>query len=145
MDTSTWISLFGLVIGLAWAWWKMNERQIADGRAKYWSTVSEPLFYISGDIEDDTVTARAANARKKLVEHGNVFLNPQSDVWEEVYSASNLTTSRDFSQWQDLVLLSLTKRRELWRREKMGYNETAAKQQFAGQSFEWQASQVTEN
>ena len=112
----------------------LQRRQIADGEAKFWATVSEPLFYVSGDIKDDAVSVRAAYARAKLTEHGNVFLNPETDVWEEVYSASPLTTSRDFSAWQDLVLLNIVKRREMWRAEKLSYNPQAAKEQFAGQT-----------
>lgn len=122
-----------LFAGIATVYFILQRRKIADGKAMFWATVSEPLFYISGDIKDDAVSVRAAYARAKLAEHGNVFLNPQTDVWEEVYSASPLTTSRDFSAWQDLVLLSIIKRREIWRAEKLSYNEAAAKAQFAGQ------------
>lgn len=132
--------IIGIIAGAGILIYRMYKHRIADGKAKFWATVSEPLFYISGDIEDETVTARAEYARQRLREHGNVFLNPDADVWEEVYGASTLTTSRDFSQWQDLVLLALTKRRERWRAEKLGYNQEAAKQQFAGQAFEWDGS-----
>jgi hypothetical protein len=128
------IILILLFSGLFTAYILLQRRKIADGEAKFWSTVSEPLFYISGDIKDDAVSVRAAYARAKLAEHGNVFLNPETDVWEEVYSASPLTTSRDFSAWQDLVLLNIVKRREIWRAEKLSYNEQAAKAQFGGQA-----------
>ena len=111
----------------------MQRRKIADGKAMFWATVSEPIEYVMDDPEDYGVTARAANARAKLVEHGNVFLNPETDIWEYVYSADPMFPTRDFSMWKDLVNQNVTKRREMWRKEKAGYNEGAAKEQFAGQ------------
>ena len=112
----------------------LQRRKIADGKAMFWATVSEPIEYVMDDPEDYGVTTRAANARAKLVEHGNVFLNPETDIWEYVYSADPMFPTRDFSMWKDLVNQNVTKRREMWRKEKAGYNEGAAKERFAGQT-----------
>jgi len=79
----------------------MQRRKIADGKAMFWATVSEPIEYVMDDPEDYGVTTRAANARTKLVEHGNVFLNPETDIWEYVYSADPMFPTRDFSMWYD--------------------------------------------
>jgi len=135
------ILLFGLLLGLFGAYVLSNRRKIADGMALWWATVSEPIFYVSGDPFDETVSQRAANARALLETHGNGYLKYNSpdpkddDVWEYVYSATPETTTRDFSQWQDWVLLDVIKRREAWRQKKAEYNLNAAKQRFAGQTI----------
>ena len=126
--------IFLTCAGLFVAYIILQRRKIADGKAMFWATVSEPIEYVMDDPEDYGVTTRAANARAKLVEHGNVFLNPETDIWEYVYSADPMFPTRDFSMWKDLVNQNVTKRREMWRKEKAGYNEAAAKEQFAGQT-----------
>lgn len=127
------ILLILLFIGLAVVYIRSQQRKIADGKAMFWATVSEPMAYVMDDPEDDAVTARAANARAKLVEHGNVYLNPETEVWEYIYSADPMNPTRDFSMWQDLVVQNIKQRREAWRAQKIAWNSEAAKQQFAGQ------------
>jgi len=129
------ILLFGLLLGLFGAYVFSTRRKIADGMAFWWATVSEPIFYVSGDPFDETVSQRAANARALLAKHGNGYLNREPDVWEYVYSATPETTTRDFSQWQDWVLLDVIKRREAWRQKKAENNLNAAKQHLAGQTI----------
>jgi hypothetical protein len=122
-----------LFVGLAAVYIRSQRRQIADGKAMFWATVCEPIDYTMDDPEDEGVTARAANARAKLVEHGNVYLVPDRDVWEYVYAADPMFPTRDFSMWKDLVNQNIKQRREAWRQEKAGFNPDAAKVQFGGQ------------
>lgn len=129
--------LFLLVIGIAAVYFQ--RRKISDGRALWWATVSEPLFYVSDDPDDLDVSARAANARAKLQAHGNNYLK-DSEVWEYVYSATPETPTRDFSQWQDWAQLDILKRRAEWRQQKANWNADAAKQTFAGQTINVQPS-----
>ena len=146
MDTTNTILLLLLLCGLFAAYVWNSRRAIADGKAFWWATVSEPLYYVSDDPFDDTVTERAANARKLLEAHGNKYLNREadvleSDVWEYVYGATPQCPTRDFAQWQDWVLLDILKRREAWRQQKALWNQTAANTQFAGQKIFEQPSQ----
>ena len=135
MDTGSWLSLIGLLIGLFGVYVWKQRREIADGKAMWWATVSEPIAYVSDDPFDETVTERAANACALLEAHGNGYLSRESDVWEYVYAATPQHPTRDFSLWQDLVLLEIIKRREQWRKQKMEWNGDAGKQQFAGQTI----------
>ncbi len=135
-----------LFIGLFVVYVRSQNRKIADGKAMFWATISEPIAYVMDDPEDYAVTERAANARAKLVEHGNAYLNPNADVWEYVYSADPMTPTRDFAMWQDLVVQNIKQRKEAWRAQKIQYNGEAAKQQFAGQrppTVEWE--QINQN
>ena len=127
------VLLLALVIGIAAVYFQ--RRKIADGRALWWATVSEPLCYVSDDPDDTDVSVRAANARAKLEAHGNNYLRPESDVWEYVYSATPETPTRDFSAWQDWAQMDILKRREAWRQQKAQWNQDAAKQTFAGQTI----------
>jgi hypothetical protein len=127
-----------IVIGLAAVYFK--NRAIKDGKDLWWATVSEPLYYVSDDPFDSTVSERAANARQLLEAHGNGYLSRENDVWEYVYGATPECPTRDFSQWQDWVLLVIIKRREAWRQQKAGWNADAAKQQFGGQTIYTQTS-----
>ncbi len=140
MDNGTILLLFLLLIGCFTLYvWKQNKA-ISDGKAMFWTTVSEPLSYVSDDPFDTTVTERAQNARANLRAHKNGYLRvdqpdpKDDDVWEYVYSATPQTPTRDFALWQDMVLLEIVKRRELWRQKKAGYNPDAAKERFAGQT-----------
>jgi hypothetical protein len=124
-----------LFIGLFGAYIHAQRRKISDGKAMFWATVCEPIAYVMDDPEDYAVSERAANARAKLVDHGNVYLSPETDVWEYVYSADPATPTRDFALWQDLVVQNIRQRREAWRKQKAEWNGAAAKEQFAGQTY----------
>ena len=130
--------LFLLVIGIAAVYFQ--RRKIQDADAMAWATAAEPFEVISRHHADTTVTTEAAYIREQLAAHGNKFLNPDSDVWEYVYSADVLTTSRNFQVWKDLVLIDVQKRREMWRAQKMEWNKDAAKAQFGGQTINTQPS-----
>lgn len=80
----------------------LNDRRLDDQRAAFWANVREPLCYRSQDIEDDAVAQRAENARKKLSEHGNAYLNPATDVHFWVYRADVQDATADFMAWADL-------------------------------------------
>lgn len=118
----------------------LRRRKIQDADAMAWATAAEPFEVISRHHADTTVTTEAAYIREQLAAHGNKFLNPESDVWEYVYSADVLTTSRNFQVWKDLVLIDVQKRREMWRAQKMEWNKDAARQQFGGQTISVQPS-----
>lgn len=130
--------LFLLVIGIAAVYFQ--RRKIQDADAMAWATAAEPFEVISRHHADTTVTTEAAYIREMLTAHGNKFLTPETDVWEYVYSADVLTTSRNFQVWKDLVLIDVQKRREMWRAQKMEWNKDAAKQQFGGQTINTQPS-----
>ena len=145
MDTSTWLTLIALIIGIFCVVQWRQRRAISDGKAMWWATVSEPRAYISDDPFDDTVSERAANARALLKAHGNSYLNPETDVWEFVYAATPETPTRDFELWQDTVLHNIKLRREAWRQQKAQWNAEAAKQQFAGQTWNNAGNSITDN
>jgi hypothetical protein len=132
IDTILIIALFA---GLAGAYLWSQRRAIQDANAMAWATAAEPFEVISRHHADTTVSSEAAYIREQLKAHGNKYLNPETDVWEYVYSADNMTTSttRDFQLWKDLVLSDVINRREAWRTQKMQWNADAAKQTFAGQ------------
>ena len=132
--------LFLLVIGIAAVYFQ--RRKIQDADAMAWATAAEPFEVISRHHADTTVTTEAAYIREMLAAHGNKFLNPESDVWEYVYSADVLTTSRNFQVWKDLVLIDVQKRREMWRAQKMEWNQDAAKQQFGGQTTQSKPAEI---
>jgi len=143
MPNDTWFWLFMLVICILCVVIWRNRRTVSDGKALWWATVSEPIAYVSDDPFDETVTERAANARALLEEHGNQYLNQDTDVWEFVYAATPQTPTRDFSLWQDIVRLEIIKRREVWRQQKAEWNGQAAKEHFGGQrppTVEWDNS-----
>lgn len=121
--------------------WHVN-RAIQDADALAWATASEPFEVISRHHADTSVTMEAEYIRKQLKAHGNKYLNPDTDVWEYVYSASHLTTSRNFQVWKDLVLIDVQKRREAWREQKRQWNENAAKEKFGGQTVEYTNAQT---
>ena len=129
------ILLILLLCGLFAAYVWNQRRAIADGKALWWATVSEPLHYVSDDPFDDTVAQRAEAARKNLEAHGNKYLNREADVWEFIYSATPQTPTRDFALWQDAVALEIIKRREAWRQQKAQWNQGAANVHFSGQTF----------
>lgn len=79
----------------------LNRRKIDDQRAAFWANVKEPLCYRSQDIEDTEVTQRAENARKRLREHGNVWITP-ADVYCWVYRSDADDATADFMAWADL-------------------------------------------
>ena len=133
MNTQTW--LIALIVGVFAVYVWKQRRKVSDGKAFWWANVCEPIFYVSGDPFDETVTQRAATARALLEAHGNGYLNPETEVWEYVYSATPETATRDFSRWQDWVLLNVTRRREEWRQRKAENNQRAAEQMFAGQQI----------
>lgn len=124
-----------LIVGLFGVYVWHTRKAIQDADALAWATASEPFEVISRHHADTSVTTEAEYIRKQLKAHGNKYLNPDIDVWEYVYSASHLTTSRDFQVWKDMVLLDVLKRREAWRKQKMEWNEKAAKEKFAGQTI----------
>lgn len=104
MDGITFI-LIGLLAGSIMAYLLfqyLNQRRIDDQRAAFWANVKEPLCYRSQDIDDDGVLLRVENARKKLKEHGNVFLNPATDVHFWVYRSDATDASADFEAWRDI-------------------------------------------
>ncbi len=128
-----------LFVGIATVYFILQRRKIADGKAMFWATVSEPIHYVSDDPDDDAVTSRAANAREKMKAHGNVYLRFDSedpkndDIWVYVYGATPETPTRDFSQWQDWAQMDILKRREAWRQQKANWSPDAARQVFSGQ------------
>ncbi len=140
MDATTPYLLLALVVGIfaVYAW--NQRREIRDGKALFWATVSEPLHYVSDDPDDEAVTMRAKAAREKLIAHGNRYLKPDADVWEYVYSATPETPTRDFSMWQDWAQQDVLKRRDAWRQQKAQWNADAAKQHFGGQTINTQPS-----
>ncbi len=117
-----------------------RNRKIQDADAMAWATAAEPFEVISRHHADTTVSECAAHIRAQLAAHGNKYLDPEKDVWEYVYSADALTTSRNFQVWKDLVLIDVQKRRELWREQKRQWNQDAAKVQFGGQTITTQQS-----
>jgi len=127
-----------LVIGIAAVYFR--NRKIQDADAMAWATAAEPFEVISRHHADTTVSECAAHIRAQLAAHGNKYLNPESDVWEYVYSADAITTSRNFQVWKDLVLIDVQRRRELWREQKRQWNADAAKVQFGGQTITTQQS-----
>lgn len=139
------ILLLGLVIGVASVYFR--RRKIQDADAMAWATAAEPFVVISRYHNDKTVSSEAANIREQLRIHGNQTLrNPQTGgyefaVLEHVYSADELTTSRDFNVWLDLAIIQVKLQREAFREQKRQWNETAAKQTFAGQNINVQPSQ----
>ena len=135
MDTNSTILLILLLCGLFAAYVWNNRRAIANADAMAWATAAEPFEVISRHHADTTVSSEATNIRQQLKAHGNKYLDPETDVWEYVYSADALTTSRDFQVWKDLVLIDVQKRREAWREQKRQYNQNAAKVHFAGQKI----------
>lgn len=134
MDNGTWFLLVLLLVGVICVILWKQKREISDGVAMWWATVSEPLAYVMDDPEDFGVTARAANARAKLALHGNKLLSPNSDVWEYVYRADPMTPTMDFALWRDTTLLHIKQRTEQWRKQKAEWNLAEAKSHFAGQS-----------
>ena len=127
-----------LAIGLYLVW--SRRRAIQDADAMAWATAAEPFEVISRHHADTTVRVCAAHIRAQLAAHGNKYLNPETDVWEYVYSADAITTSRNYQVWKDLVLHDVQKRRELWREQKRQWNQDAAKVQFGGQTITTQQS-----
>ena len=140
MDTTTWLLLILLIIGVFTAYIWSLRRAIDDGKTRWWAEVSEPRSFVSRHPFDETVSECAAEARKLLEVHGNVYLNPEVDVWEYVYGATPEIPTRDFDIWEDTVRLAITKRREAWRQQKAGWNQDAAKVQFGGQTINTQQS-----
>jgi len=132
------ILLVLLAIGLYLVW--SRRRAIQDADAMAWATAAEPFEVISRHHADTTVSECAAHIRAQLAAHGNKYLNPETDVWEYVYSADAITTSRNYQVWKDLVLHDVQKRRELWREQKRQWNQDAAKVQFGGQTITTQQS-----
>ncbi len=127
-----------LAIGLYLVW--SRRRAIQDADAMAWATAAEPFEVISRHHADTTVSECAAHIRAQLAAHGNKYLNPETDVWEYVYSADAITTSRNYQVWKDLVLHDVQKRREIWREQKRQWNQDAAKVQFGGQTITTQQS-----
>ena len=132
------ILLVLLAIGLYLVW--SRRRAIQDADAMAWATAAEPFEVISRHHADTTVSECAAHIRAQLAAHGNKYLNPETDVWEYVYSADAITTSRNYQVWKDLVLHDVQKRREIWREQKRQWNQDAAKVQFGGQTITTQQS-----
>lgn len=133
MDGTT-LCAFALLIGCFAVYVWKQRREISDGKAMWWATISEPLDYVMDDIEDTGVVERAQNARAKLALHGNKMLNPVTDVWEYVYRADPMTPTMDFSLWKDTTLLNIKQRKEAWRKQKTEWNQAESKSHFAGQS-----------
>ena len=125
----------------------LRRRKIQDADAMAWATAAEPFVVMSRHHNDKTVSSEAANIREQLRIHGNQTLrNPETGgyefaVLEHVYSADELTTSRDFNVWLDLALIQVKFQREAFRAQKLQWNADAAKQTFAGQTITVQPSQ----
>lgn len=134
------ILLILLIVGLFWVYaWHVN-RAIQDADALAWATASEPFVVISRHHSDTNVTKEANYIREQLRKHGNSLLKtPGKDdykfaVIEHVYSADALTTSRDFNVWLDLALIDAQRQREAFRKQRLEWNESAAKEKFGGQT-----------
>lgn len=126
--------LFALLIGMFGVYVWHQKRALMDADALAWATASEPFFVMSRYHGDTTVSSEAAHIREQLKKYGNKRLDPETDVWEYVYSADIHTTSRNFDVWCDLALIDIVKRREEWRKQKAEYNPQAARQHFGGQT-----------
>mgnify|MGYP003584403256 CR=1 FL=1 len=139
MELNT-ILLLLLVCGIFAAYVWIKNREVQDADAKCWATASEPFVVISRYHNDQSVSKDAAYIRSMLQKHGNQLLkNPatggyENAVIEEAFSASTLTTSRDFNVFIDVTLIHALRTREAWRAQKVQWNPNAARQQFAGQT-----------
>jgi len=117
---------------IAWMIWSA-KREISDAQAMFWASVSEPLFFISRHAFDFDVVERANEARAKLVEHGNKWLNPENDVRCWVYASDIANPSRDFATFHELALKRALIEMEAFRVQKTAYSQTAAYAQFSQQ------------
>ena len=75
----------------------------------------------------------ADEARAKLVEHGNKWLNPKDDVRCWVYGSDISNPSRDFATFQELAFKRALIEMEQFRVQKTAYSQTAAHAQFSQQ------------
>jgi len=125
-----------LAIGIGVFIYRSYSRKLDDAEALEWATRREPLVFISEHAFDETVEARAAEARKRLREHGNAFLR-DGDVWVYVYRVHvpllGQVTSTNHAQWQDTVWLEVTQRREQWRQTKAAWIKEDAGRIFGNQ------------
>lgn len=134
-------TLLVLLIVLWGASLYLRRRKIQDADAMAWATAAEPFVVMSRHHNDKTVSSEAANIREQLRIHGNQNLKTPDTggyefaVLEHVYSADELTTSRDFNVWLDLAIIQVKLQREAFREQKRQWNAEAAKQQFAGQTI----------
>lgn len=139
MELNT-ILLFLLMGGIFAVYVWIKNREVQDADAKCWAMASEPFVVVSRYHNDPSVSKDAAYIRSMLEKHGNVLLkNPATGgyehaVIEEVFSASTLTSSRDFNVFLDATMLYAIRTREAWRAQKVQWNSEAAKQQFGGQT-----------
>jgi hypothetical protein len=117
---------------IAWMIWSA-KREISDAQAMFWASVSEPLFFISRHAFDFEVVAMADEARAKLAEHGNKWLDPEKDVRCWVYGSDISNPSRDFSTFHELALKRALIEMEAYRVQKTAYSQTAAHAQFSQQ------------
>ena len=120
---------------IAFRW--LHNRKIDDAKAAFWSTVKEPLIYLSQDIDDDQVLARVENARAKLAKHGNPFLTA-NDVYFFVYGSDGENATWDFEAWRDMRMQWAIDTRRAFREMKArqmaeSQNGFAAGQMFSGQ------------
>jgi hypothetical protein len=132
----TQILILGLLTAvgvIGWLVWSA-KREISDAQAMFWASVSEPLFFISRHAFDFDVVERANEAREKLKEHGNRWLDPEKDVRVWVYGSDIANPSRDFSTFHELALKRALMEMEAFRVQKTAYSQTAAHVQFSGQN-----------
>ena len=126
------LAILCLVGIIAWMTWSA-KREISDAQAMFWASVSEPLFFISRHAFDFEVVAMANEARAKLVEHGNRWLDPEKDVRCWVYGSDIANPSRDFSTFQEIALKRALIEMEAFRVQKTAFSQTAAHAQFSQQ------------
>lgn len=131
--TISFILVIAILAGIiGWMIWSA-KREISDAQAMFWASVSEPLFFISRHAFDFEVVAMANDARAKLTEHGNRWLDPENDVRCWVYGSDISNPSRDFATFQELALKRALIEMEAFRVQKTAYSQKAAHVQFSQQ------------
>lgn len=129
-------------LGLCAAIYRAWSRKIDDAEAMYWATVREPLIFLSEHAFDGEVEARAAYAKKMLVESGNKFLvSPSGEVavWCRVYRVhmgvllNTETVLKDHSRWYDLTAQAMANQKAQWIATRAEWIGDKAGQVFGGQ------------
>jgi hypothetical protein len=125
------------VLYYAYQW--LSKRQEDDAEAFYWTTVREPIVFISETPFDRDVHARHAYAVEMLQLHKNPYLKTE-DVWLHVYRIHmNVLSSvpaieQNHAKWRTMVHAEVELKMSQWLATKYGYNPDAAIKNFANQN-----------
>ena len=132
------LSIVGLgAAGYLYQW--LTKKKMEDAEAFYWTTVAEPIAFVSEYAMDKDVVARHAYAVEQLQLHKNPYLKSE-DVWLYVYRIHmNLLDSvpaveQNHSVWQSLVFADIQTKKSKWLATKYGYNAAAAIKTFSNQN-----------